>query len=169
MTFSTLRGLGAYDCSMEECVYVPDPIDPPILTPGSSAPSSPIVTALPPLQTVNLPGASYIDPTTGAYVNYDVKSTTGGFVPSGTPATGFNWGGFFSGILPTIFNDATKIGQQAIASPGTVIGPGGTVVTGGGVQSGLPSTSAMNITAMMPLLLLGGAGLVLLMVAKGRR
>lgn len=154
MTFSTLRGLGYSDCSTGECEEIPD--DPP--------PSSPVIFA----GAGGGSGAGSAFPSMANNAGIQQQQYNSQF-PQGNASTGFNWGGFFSGIIPTLANDATKLGQQAIASPGTVIGPSGQVITGGGMQSGVSSNAAQSITAMMPVILLGVGGLLLIMVMKGRR
>lgn len=105
---------------------------------------------------------AYVPPAPSAGTVYSSTTTT----PQGNGSTGFNWGGFLSSITPTLANDATRIGQQAIATPGTSISPGGSVVVGGGMQSGVSSNAAQSITAMMPVILLGVGGLLLIMVMK---
>lgn len=90
--------------------------------------------------------------------------------PTGNASTGFNWGGWFASIFPTIAADATKIGQQALASPGTVITPGGTIAVG--TAQGQPSLlqsmgfSSVGTTNLTPILLLGGGALLLVMAMK---
>lgn len=152
MTFSTLRGLA--DCSPsgvdeygDACAYFP-----------TSDPNATKVAR----GYLNSGGAETFQQYLG------VPNAPGGSYPTGSPSTGFNWGSFFTGLAPTLANDATKLGQQAIASPGTVIGPGGQVITGGGMQSGVSSNAAQSITAMMPVILLGVGGLLLIMVMKNK-
>lgn len=145
MRFQTLHGLG--DCQPsglddfgELCLYVPP-----------ATLNNPVVDAL---------ATNYINTPTGTLPG-------SGSVPSASTVAsgGINWGN----LIGTLANDATKIGQQAIATPGTVIGPNGQVISGGGVISSASSSTAMNLTALMPMLLLGGGALILLVVLKGRR
>lgn len=124
----------------------------------------------------NIPGSptTYESPTnsTGTIPNYfgfpTTPTQTSPSVPTGNASTGFNWGGFFAGIFPTIAADATKIGQQAIATPGTVITPQGTIAVG--TAQGQPSIGSVGVTSslssMMPLLLLAGGAVVLVMIVK---
>jgi hypothetical protein len=129
-----------------------------------------VSTVLPTLTTVNLPGSAFIDPTTGNYVDYSNPLTPVGGTPSiysnptGNASTGFNWGSFLTNIAA----DATKLGQQAIATPGTLIGPSGQVAVGG-VNPGAIGISSATLSGLMPVLLIGGGLLLVLMMAKGRR
>lgn len=86
--------------------------------------------------------------------------------PTGSASTGFNWGNFVASIFPTVANDATKLGQQALATPGTVLLPNGTIAVG--TAQGQPSLAQTlgSSSSLLPILLIGGVGLVVIMMAK---
>lgn len=106
-----------------------------------------------------------IDTRTGAIISGPVLGSSGsaGNVPSGNPSTGFNWGSLFGSIVTS----ASKLTQQAIATPGTTILPNGTVIAGTPQgTSALVGTSSLS--SLAPLLLLGGGAVVLVTLLKGK-
>ena len=87
--------------------------------------------------------------------------------PSGSAATGFNWGSFLAAVTPAALTDATKLTSQAIATPGTVLLPNGTIAVGtsAGTSSLTTALSSLSSSSLLPLLLLGGV-VVWLVVKK---
>jgi hypothetical protein len=175
MMYHALRGVGRLGDTCLDVDQFGDctswAVTPPVLNPVSGTPVIP--TGLAPLSTVNLPGSAFLNPTTGNYTDYSNPLTPVGGTPStaptGSAATGFNWGTFFSGLIPSLAADATKIGQQAIATPGTVLLPNGTVAVGtaaGQAVSFIPGISQAQLTSMMPYVLIGGGLLVAVMMLK---
>jgi hypothetical protein len=107
-----------------------------------------------------LSAAVGVNPSTGdAY--YISQSGSNGLIGNvGTAsASSINW----NSLLSSLTAAGTKLGTQALATPGTTILPNGTVVTGSAASTTPLSTS--SISSILPWL---AVGLVVLLVAKGK-
>ena len=136
---------------------------------GSGIPGSPTgyesPTSNPPLapgQVYNAASGTIFDPLTGNTINAQTGAIISGPVlgsspVASTPGAGFNLNQFLSNL----FGAGTKLGSQALLTPGTVMLPNGTIVAGtpqgtsnvtlGGISSG---------TLLIGALLIGGVFLL---------
>ena len=142
---------GCYDDGTGTSVVIDNPLTG--LPLGTSAPVD------------NSPGANYIDTVTGQLVN----GATGQVIPNASVAqysTASNYSSLAS-IVSSLAAAGTKLGSQALATPGTTILPNGTIVTG--TPAGTSALTAAGISSSTLLLVGGVLFAVLLVESLGKK
>lgn len=120
---------------------------------------------LPTLNTVNLPGAAFINPTTGLYTDYSGVTTSNG-LPSpvtGSPSTGFNWG-----ILASIIPSLASTAGQTTASVLNAQTNAQTAASLSAAQIAASQASSASSSSLMMLGLAAAAVVLVVVMARGK-